>query len=103
MSMTMRTQSNLFVVQLGERDKKAFDFFVLNPSLDTFRHLKFSKIQRKREVVVMGKYGFNRKLLWVTYSLTARNARCHDMKGSSKGPPLLSVLGQILDGTPGVV
>lgn len=26
-----------------------------------------------------------------------------DMKGSNKGPPLLSVLGQLPDGTPGVV
>ena len=26
-----------------------------------------------------------------------------DMKGNNEGPPLLSVRGQLLDGTPGVV
>ena len=62
-SVTMRTQPNLSVGQLGVRDQGTFGFlFVLNTSLDTLGHLLFSK----REVVVMGKYGFNRKLFWVT-------------------------------------
>ena len=34
---------------------------------------------------------------------TVRNARWYDMKGRNEGPPLLSVLGQLPDGTSDVV
>lgn len=50
----MRTQSNLFVLQLGERDKKAFGLFCVEP---LFRYFPPSEIQQKTKRKIGGRYG----------------------------------------------
>ena len=65
---------------------------MLNTSLDTLRHLQFSKRQIKREVVVMGKYGFNRKLKTRLIILTTFLVRTITTRTLLDGTPTVTLI-----------